>query len=287
MKGILSLLGAAFVYGFFGILTRIVGFNLPVFYASWTRNLIGIPLLVLLFVLTKSKWQSINHQDALWIILRSLAGIFGYLGSYFSFYYLPIGTALFIFYAAVAIGGYFFGFLLFKEKLTPLKLASLFLAFTGLALIYRVNFDPKNLIYVFMALGAGLGTATWNVFAKKVSGHYSALQLNLIDFVIVFVFDLIVSLVIREKWPVPVFNTVWIASLLFVLMFVITGQLMVIGFKYVEAQIGSLIMLSEILFGIILAYLFFQEAISLFTLGGGLIVILAIALPEIRLIKKG
>ena len=56
---------------------------------------------------------------------------------------------------------------------------------------------------------------------------------------------------------------------------------MIWGFKHIDAQIGSLIMLSEILFGILIGYLFFKETITIFTLLGGIFIITAIVLPQI------
>lgn len=65
-------------------------------------------------------------------------------------------------------------------------------------------------------------------------------------------------------------------------MFLTTGQLMIYGFKYVEAQTGSLIMLAEVVFGVFLGFIFYKETISFTTLLGGMAIIAAIILPEIK-----
>ena len=68
----------------------------------------------------------------------------------------------------------------------------------------------------------------------------------------------------------------------FGVMFLVTGQLMVYGFSNLEAYTGSLIMLSEILFGLIIGFLFYSEIPSTLTLTGGIIIILAMVLPETK-----
>ena len=65
-------------------------------------------------------------------------------------------------------------------------------------------------------------------------------------------------------------------------MFLITGQLMIYGFRNVSAQLGSLIMLSEVLFGIIIGAVLYKEALSLTVLAGGILVIVAMVLPEVK-----
>lgn len=262
-----------------------MGFEIPVFYASAFRGVTSLAILAIpLF--GKHLWKSIKHSDLLWFFIRSIGGFFGFVGSYFSFYYIPIGTAYFIFYGGSTIAGYFFGRILFAEKITRIKLLSLILALSGLSLIYAQSIGGGNALWMGMAFIGGLGTGVWNTFSKKISGHYSDIQLNFVDFSFSFVFVSTLSLFFREHWIAPAFNTVWLANALFVVMFLLTGQLMVYGFKRLDAQIGSLIMLLEVLFGIVLGYLFYGEIPSEWAILGGVLVIAAIVLPEIRWKRK-
>lgn len=280
-KGIVSLIAATFIYGFFGILARTVGFEIPVFYASVIRNIASLAILAIpLF--GKHLWKSIKRTDLLWFFTRSVGGFFGFIGSYFAFYYIPIGTAYFIFYGGSTIAGYFFGRFLFVEKITRIKLVSLILALAGLLLIYAQSIGGGNALWMGMAFIGGLGTGAWNTFSKKISGHYSDFQLNFMDFSFSFIFMLTFSLLFREHWVAPTLNMVWLANALFVVLFLSTGQLMVYGFKRLDAQIGSLIMLSEVLFGVVLGYLFYREIPSSWAILGGALIITAIVLPEIR-----
>lgn len=73
--------------------------------------------------------------------------------------------------------------------------------------------------------------------------------------------------------------------MLFGVMFLVTGQLMVYGFSNFEAYTGSLIMMSEILFGLIIGFIFYSEVLSPLTLTGGVLIISAMVLPEIKINK--
>lgn len=279
--GVGSLLSAAFLYGFFGILTRTLGFNLPLFYAMWTRSIVCVGILGALLLITK-QWKPIKHTDWKWFIPRSCGGLIGYVGSYISFYYIPIGTAYFIFYGAVAIGGYILGSIFFRERASPLRVVSLVLALIGLGFIYTLNVYSGSTIYALFAMASGFGTAIWYTSSKKISGSYAALQLNYTDFLLGLVAYFIMSLILREPWIPISLNTAWLVNLLFVVMFLSTGQLIVYGFQRLDAQIGSLVMLTEVLFGTVLSYLFFHEILTPLTIVGGVFILCAIIIPEIR-----
>lgn len=280
--GIASLSFAAFLYGFFPILSRLVGFDIPIFYLSVVRNVAISAVLIVLIVIFKT-WTTVFTKDWRWIIARSLAGLVGFFGAFIAFYYMPIGIAYFINYAAIVIGGYIFGWIFFKEQFTKIKIIALFFALIGLTLIYSINYKIEYIYYSLWVIISGFGTALWSILSKKISSTYSAFQLNFIDSIISTVVVLIVSILIKETWVMPTPTTVWFANLGFVAMFVCTGTLVVYGFKYLEAQIGSLIMLLEVLFGILFANLFFSEIISLPTLIGGMFILLAVILPQLRL----
>ena len=280
-KGIASLVASTFIYSFFGVLTRIVGFSLPVFYAMCVRGALAVCILLTIIFITH-RWNKIKKDDWKWFMIRSCGGILGFLGSFFSFYYIPLGTAYFIFYGGSTIGGYVLGRVLFYEKLTNVKTFSLILALLGLFLIYYINIQGGNALWMMLAFVGGIGTAIWNVCSKKISGIYPAIQLNLVDFLFTVIFAFFASMFLREQWILPSMNTIWLAHLLFVFLFISTGQLMVYGFRHLDAQIGSLIMLTEVLFGILIGFFVYHEILSVMTVIGGVLILGAIILPEIR-----
>ena len=285
--GIGSLLGATFLYGFFGIFVKTIGYSLPLFYASVFRDLISVSILAIpVYFLRAKVLKKIKMSDMVWMFLRSLFGMIAFLGSYTSFEKLSIGTAYLFFYSAATIGGYFFGIVLFKEKLTSIKILSLVLALAGLVFIYSLNMAPGNLLYMLAAVISGISYSIWSVFSKKVSDNYNPLQLNFVDFFFSFTFMTIISLLLRENWVMPEANVIWGANILLALMYIFTGQLIIIGYNNLEAQVASLVMLMEILFGVLLGFIVFREVLSLPMIFGGLLIITAIILPELNFKKS-
>jgi len=279
LLGLTALLSSAFLYGFFAIFTRTVGFELPLFFASFSRNLIGLVFLLIPMIVW-GKWKKMKGKDVKWFAFRGLGGLFGFVGSYLAFYNMGIGITYFIFYASTAVSGYIMGSVFFGERITVSKLVSLFLAFLGLAFIYSFNLKDIDVIYGAYAALSGVGSALWNICSKKISYSYPAIQLNFIDFGVSLIFSFILSITLKEMWVMPAASSLWGANILFSLMFVVTGQLMIYGFKYIEAQTGTLIMLSEVVFGILLGYVFYHEVMGWYTVIGGLFIMGAIALPE-------
>lgn len=278
--GIISLLIAASIYSFFGILTRAIGFTIPIFFAGTLRNILGCLILGFMVVLGK-KWIPVSGRDLFIIAFRSFCGLIGFIGSYYSFYYLPIGTAYFIFYGVVAVAGFIAGSIFFKEKITVAKISALLLAVIGLAIMYIQRIQAGSIFYMIFAALAGVGTALWNSVSKFVSDKYSGVQLNFLDYVFSFAFFILISCITREQWVFSMPFSIWMANLLFVVMFISTGQLMIYGFKQLESQIASIIMLSEVVLGVILAYLFYRETLSFVTIVGGLIIFVGFIIPEL------
>ena len=276
-----SLLFATLLYSIFAILTRTIGFTIPLFFASMTRDVLAGAILLLPLFLAK-RFKKVKKADWLWLCLGSLGGLFGFLGFYYAFYYLPVGTAYLIFYGGSTIAGFILGTIFFKEKIEFFEGFSLVLAILGLYFIYAIDDLSGSFLYVLLALMGGVGTAVWNTFSKKISNHYEASQLSGLDIAISGIMWLVLSLLNQETWQAPSFNMAWIASVALALLFIVTGQLMIYGFKYLDAQKGSLIMLMEIVFGSLVGLVFFRETLSTHALIGGLMIILAAALPSVK-----
>ena len=286
MKGLSSIVIASLMYSFFGVFAKIIGFKLDLFYAGFSRGVFAL-IIMSPYLFVKGNWLSVSRRDWVWIGVRAFFGaMVAFIANYYAFYNLAIGTAYFIFYAGSTIGGYFFGKVLFAETLGLKKIISLILCIIGMITIYASNAEIGAPFYMFLAFIGGSAPAVWNTFSKKVSGKYSAYQLNFLDMLFATLFFLMFSLSAQEAWILPEVNEIWVANALFSLMFVFTGQLIIWGFKYLEAQIASIVLLAEIIFGIIFGYLFFQETLTAFTIIGGLIVIIAIIFSELQLIPK-
>ena len=272
-KLLFKVLSALFLPHFF------IGDTIPVFYQSALRDFFSSLVLLVPLIFFK-KWRSIQKKDLGWIIFRSVTGIFGFALYYIAINNIPMGTTYFLSYAGMLFGSFLFGKFLFGERLSMIKSMSLLLAFLGLMLIYSVSFQNGSAFFAFLSLIAGCFTSVWNMFAKKISSSYSALQLNYLDMVVTAVTGIFISALIHERWIEPSFSQSWLALAGMGSIFIITGQLIIYGFRHLEAQVGSIVMLMEIVFGLFLGFMLYDEVLSVTSLIGGALIIVAVVLPE-------
>jgi len=287
LLGSLSILAATIVYAGFGILARIVGFSIPLFYQNATRNLFAAILLgtIILLQNKKGSWEKMTPYAWSIVCMRALMGSASFLLFFYTMNNMAIGMAYFLYYATNTIGGYFLGRLFFQEKITPIKWLAFILALTGLSFIYALNLTHVAPLLVFSAILAGALCSGWFIIIKKVK-EYPSSQLTFLDLVIPFFLYTILSIIFHEPWTMPQMTQPWIASFFYGACFIITGQLIVFGFKKVEAQIGSLIMLAEIPIATLLAYIIYNEHITVSTSIGGILILVAMTLPELAALKK-
>lgn len=279
------LLTTAVIWSFFGILVRLLGYNIPFFYGGLVRNLAAA--LILGGILWFSKqYKPMTRHDLFWAIARTTIGMTSMVGNFAGFVYLPMGTAYFINFGGSIIGGFLLGRVLFGERLTPLKILSLIIAFIGMTMVYQVSFNPELVKYMIVIFLSGIAGSFWTISAKKISHDYSATQLNVLDTAIFSILAFVLSLIQRETWVLPALTVPWLANLLFLVMIIVTGQLIILGYKHIDAQRGSLIMLLEIVLGTVLGAVFFHEQLGILAIVGGALIITAAALPEVSELMK-
>jgi len=285
IRGITSILLAATIYGFLGVLSRLIGFDLPVFFQQVVRYLFSL-IILLSIIWHIGSWKQIRKKDWKWILLRGVSGLISFLGIYVAFLYTDFSTVYFVSYASATFGGYLLGKLLFQEKLTLIRVFSLVLALVGLYLVYPTNLDNNESLFVMILLIAGFATAGWVVISRKVAENYSTLQTVILDYAIGFIALLGLSLATQEKWVAPSFNSVWYYLGLLLIVQLVTNFLVVYGFQRVQAHIGSLILLFDIIVGITLGAVFFKEYPSVVAILGGGLIMAAIIVPHVLEFRK-
>lgn len=279
-KGTLAILAATVLYGSVGILARIAGFSIPIFYLGWTRMLLAAALTGLL-LLTTRRWKALAREAWGPILIRALAGVAAFLFFFISVNNIPIGTAYFIFYGGSTIVGYAFGHTWLNERLNKVKVVAFIISILGLSLIFSISIESLSPFYLLLAVAAGATTAIWNVMSKKIPNTYGPIQLAFIDNSLSFLFYMVVSLLLGELWPMPTLSPVWMANFLIGTFFFATGLLVVYGFRKLGAQLGSIIMLAEVVFAVFFSFLFYKEIPTTSAIIGGVLIIAAVALPEL------
>ena len=263
-----------------------MGDSFDPFYQAWVRALIII-LMMLPVLLVRKSFRKIQRHDWRQVGLYIAFCIFTQVPLYYAFNNAPIGTVQLIFYAMFVITAYIVGRVYLGERITKIKLLSMALAFVGLAVVFGVSviaFAPLGL-----ALAALNGVASGGEVAssKKVSDKYSPALLVFLGWASVVVTHLPISLLLGEPQPLPQFDIAWLWLLVYSVVNAAAFWLVIVGFRFVDASIGSLIGLMEVVFGIVCGALIFHEAITWSVWVGGALIILAAMLPDLLNLIRG
>jgi len=285
-KGFFILLIGGFLYSSYGVFSRIIGISLPQFFQIWSRAAIILVFLFALVAITKTKLIKIKKSDWVWVLLN--AGSTGLLLPFFfiAVNKMAIGTTLFSYFAMSTVVSYVLGSILFKEKLNQIKIISLFIVILGLLFIYFDALKIGDLRYIlFSGLSGALFGLSINSI-KKLNNTYSSLQVNIFGWFGALIVNLIISVVLGEHLNFTLISIPWAANFGFSLSSLIASSLVVYGFKFIEMQKGSIVLLSELVFGALFGLFLYKEVPSVAALFGNILILIALVLPNLKMGNK-
>ncbi len=167
LKFTLAILAAGCLWGFMGLFTRnlyALGFDAPG--AVIVRCGLAAVFFAVLLLVQDPKLFRIRLRD-LWCFLGvGLCSLLFFTWCYFQCIRLTsLSMAAVLLYTAPSIV-MVISLFLFREKLTPVKVLALALAFAGCCLVSGIGSGDVNVPGVLFGLGAGLGYALYSVFAR-------------------------------------------------------------------------------------------------------------------------
>lgn len=280
LRGYALILLAAILYGTYGVWSRLMGGSFAPFYQAWVRSLIIITIMTP-FMLKSGSFRKIKRKD--WPALSVFVGfcIFTQVPLYYAFNNASIGTVQLIFYSMFVITAYVVGRFYLGETITKIKLLSMILAFVGLALVFGtaiITFAPLGL---GLAMLNGVASGAETSSSKKISDKYPPALIIFWGWFFTFLTHLPISLLIGERQTPLAFDHAWLWLLSYSIVNALAFWLSIVGFTYVDASIGSLIGLMEVVFAVVFGSIIFHEVLSWSVYAGGLLIILAAMLPDL------
>lgn len=279
LKGSLFVLVSSLLFGSYGIWAVLLGSDFGVFFQGWVRAFLVLLVLISVAYFTR-EWKPLTKADLRLYAWPCGFGIFSQAPIYYAFQHSGVGIASLIFFAASLIAAYVIGYLMLREEFTAVKVLSFILALFGLALTFYHSLGTFSFLALTLAGVNGFSSGAEVSTTKLVPPQFSAIQTSIMVWGAIFITHLPVSLLLGETQVVPQFNIHWLAMLGFTFAGVLAFWLVVEGYKYVEASIGGLIGLLEIVFAILFGTLVFSEQLHLVTILGASIIILAAAMPH-------
>lgn len=273
---LLSALG----FGSYGVWSRIMGPEFAPFYQGWIKSLLILVVLLPVAVFTKS-FKPVDKKDIRWLIIPVILGSITLAPMYYAFNHMDIGAAMLIFYAIFLLTSYVVGILFLKEKVTCSKIMSFVIAIAGLLLVFGFSLENTSLFALLFAVIAGVVNGGEVSTTKKSTHKYSSLQIGIYIWIGTFLINFIASFLVRERQVLPSLNIEWLTMVIFALIGLASSWLAVEGFKYVDASIGGLLGLLEIISSIALGIVLFHETLTLSIAVGGGLIIFAAMLPDL------
>ncbi len=249
------------------------------FNQAWIRAVMILAVLVPIG-LFRGSFHRILSNDWKWFWIISLAGGLNQAPYYFAFRELEIGTATLLFYSTLTISGYMLGKLVFAERISMIKYIALVLALLGISILFTFSIHVSQLFPAFCAILAGAMGGVEVVLTKKISNRYSTLQILTAVFAAMVIGNGVLSAGFGEGLPGR--NANWLAQTGYAFSMLGAMYFVVKGFQNVEASLGSLFGITEILFAIIFGLIFFGEFLSPDVVIGSFLIVMAAILPEVR-----
>lgn len=277
-KGYAIILASALLFGTYGVWSKLMGDTFPPFYQAWTRSFLII-LIMLPFMLATKSFKKVQRGDWPAFAVFIAFCVFTQVPIYYAFNNAPIGTVQLIFYSAFVVTAYVVGRFYLGETITRVKLLSMILAFVGLACVFGaavISFAPLGL---GLALLNGVASGGEVASSKKVEQHYSPALVVFWGWVFTLITHLPISLLAEQQIAIA-FDTAWLWLVVYSLVNAAAFWLVIVGFRYVDASIGSIIGLLEVVFAVIFGALIFDEALSPSIYAGGALILVAAMLPD-------
>jgi len=280
IKGILFLFTSAFLYSLMPVMMRTLGSEgVPPMSQVFLRYIFAfVAAAIYLFIFNKEKIK-IEKKD---MLLFAVATVFCYsLTNLFLTYgilFTQISNALFLFYSNAIITPVL-GYFILKEKINNRKIAALILSLIALVLLFQPNSFPTWKIGGIFALLAALGQSLYIIIRKILKKYSIGIMMILNTLVGVIVLGLM-ALIFESSFYVKgslftLSTNTWLLTIFFGFDNFLAWFFMIKGFELFEATVGSVILLSELVFGVLLAILFFKETPTLITIIGGSLILIS------------
>lgn len=278
------ILGSALCYGTYGVWSRFLGKDFGVFYQGWVHAAIILAALLPIGLVGK-QLKPIKKSDRIWFAVTMIFTVFTQAPLYFAFNHLPLGTATFIFYGIYIITSYLVGWFFLSEKMTAVKIFSLVIAFLGLLLTFSLSLAVFSAGAMLLAALNGFASGGEIATSKKSTERYSSFQLSFYSWFFILITHLPLSIIMNERQLAPTFSFEWLAMLGYSAASLFGSWLVIEGYRHVDASIGGLIGLFEIIFSVLFGIILFNDHLTLSVIIGGVIIIIAAVLPDVYALK--
>ncbi|MBP9667188.1 DMT family transporter [Candidatus Saccharibacteria bacterium] len=232
------------------------------------------------------EFRRLSKQEVRWLLIIGFFALFTQAPLYYAYLITEIGTATLLFYAAYTLASYWVGKWVMRETITLVKIIAMLLAFCGLALIFGLSIGVFSLMGMLMAMLNGVASGFEISMSKKLT-KLSSIAISFYMWLPIFFSHILIGFALGEKVPSFSGSWPWIAMILFAIVGLVAGLLVFEGFKRVDASVGSIMGLSEVVWAVVFGAVLFGESVGISVIVGGILIIIAGLLPDVKNIIEG
>lgn len=270
-EGASALLGAAFIYGTFGLLIREMSKMMGDAMQVAVRFILAAALIVVVNLLMRKKFR-LSQVSTVKAILLGVSFAVVVLLFTISVNSTKIANSVFLLYAGSIFSSFLIGTFLLKEKVGPAKIVAIVITLVGLSM-YSGAFLAASLGIV-TGFASGLLDGVSNALRKSlktVDRNVAVMyQYGVGSLVGVFAVLLAGDFAFGPVSLLPV-----LATAVFVVLMLFLSNLLLFGFQHFDVNIGTVILATELFFAAIFGYIFLQESPTVQEMIGGILIFIA------------
>lgn len=278
-KGFSALFAAGIILGSFGVLIRWLDAEMSAAQQIGLRHAIALAFAIMLLLWRRpgTGFSGVRRP-----LLIAYAAAFPLSVIFFTYAVVStkIAVAVFALYGGSLLVAQIGGSMFFGEKLTRRRASVLALCLTGLISFAAPSLDEASL-NSGMALGflAGLLDGVANFLRKYLTATVNRLALVTLQLFGGLLISIVILLVASDPISIRLSAFSWMIALIFGALVLAIAYLPLIGFRYFDLSLGTVVLSSELLFAPLFAILFFSEHPTPSEwLGGGLILLAVIVM---------
>lgn len=245
--------------------------TLPIALIAWGRSLSACIGLMIYFLCTRQSLKLNSRKHYLVLVILGLIQTAQWLTIFYAIYISNVSYALIALYT-FPLFVTIFEPLVFKEKFQQKAFMAALVVMLGVLMVMpEMSFKNHYVIGIFWGTTSAILVAIMLLMHRKFIQHYSSTKITFYKtgvasvVLMPLILDFNKSNVEQEQIILIIFMGIFCTAIPFVLI--------IKSFKYLKAQQASLILSMELVYGILLAYLLFNEEQSMRTITGALLII--------------
>ncbi|MBN1331771.1 DMT family transporter [Candidatus Dojkabacteria bacterium] len=282
-RGFLSLLCAAFIFSFFGVFVRELDKMFGEFAQVGGRLLVAFLVVVALVIYNKISLQ-VKKKDRFLLMIFAFAFPLSIIFWTYGVVEEKASNVLFALYFGDIITALLIGTMFYKEKINFQKWIGIIMACIGLG-FFVYPFDINGLsIGLLFGLFSGIADAVSNSLRKKL-GHIKRQSLLFFQYSVGAILMLLLG-VLSGQEMIGDFHLSSVAVIvLFGICLVFIGNLTIYGFNHFDVNVGTIILATELMFALVINYIFLHESPTISELAGGIMIFFAANIVNVDLKK--